>query len=263
MQYLAKILSLVFLALSSIVLIGLQAYFIGWIFLLLGALILIFADKSFKKDILLIYFSIGLLGISPISTDISYQHGAIMGTFLALTILIPYLVSKYVNKNNHVQFRFHHGRNWYTSEILYIVLTACITYLFFPIMLYQTGSYLNWNVEGGISNMIRLFIGTNALGIWDELFFISTVLGLLRRHLSFKMANLLQSILFTSFLYELGFRGWGFLIIFLFALLQGYIFKKTDSLFYVITIHLVADLILFLALIYLHHPTWMPIFITK
>ena len=38
--------------------------------------------------------------------------------------------------------------------------------------------------------------------------------------------------------------------------------KKSKSLFYVITIHLTLDLILFLALIFAHHPLWMPIFIT-
>src|SRR5438105_3569702 len=128
-------------------------------------------------------------------------------------------------------------------------------------MLKSSGSYVNWTVDPGVSNLVRFFIGTNALGIWDELFFVSTVLGLLRRHLAFPIANLTQSILFTSFLYELGFRGWAFLVIFLFALVQGYIFKKTESLFYIITIHLTFDLILYLALIYTHHPSWMPIFI--
>jgi len=258
LEYLAIIL----LATSAIVLIALQMKILGWLLLGTGIIVLFFCHKQFRKDLLLIYFCLGLLGITPITTDISYQHTFIMGGLLSVAVLVPYLVSRFIYKDYLVKFRFHHGRNWYRSEIAYILLTGIVAYLFLPIMLKGSGSYLNWTVAPGTENLIKLFIGTNALGIWDELFFVSTVLGILRRHLSFPVANLAQSVLFTSFLYELGFRGWAFLVIFAFALIQGYVFKKTDSLLYVITIHLVADFILYLVLIYLHHPTWVPIFIT-
>ena len=49
----------------------------------------------------------------------------------------------------------------------------------------------------------------------------------------------------------------------LFALTQGYIFKKTESLLYVITIHLTLDLVLFLALLNVHTPTLADIFLLK
>lgn len=254
--------SILLLDCAAIVLIALQMKLFGWILLAVGAIMLLFCNKQFRNNIFLIYVSIAILGVTPITTDISYSHMLLMGFLLILAIAIPYLVSRYLYKNKLVTFKFHHGRRWYKSEIFYVILTAVVTYLFFPLMLGQTGSYLNWTVAPGADNLIRLFIGTNALGIWDELFFVSTVLGILRKHLTFPLANLAQSVLFTSFLYELGFQGWSFAVIFIFALLQGYIFKKTDSLLYVITIHLVADLILYLVLIHLHNPTWIPIFIT-
>jgi membrane protease YdiL (CAAX protease family) len=254
--------SIILLDITAIVLIAFQMKMVGWLILGVGAFSLFFAGKQFRRDIFLIYICLALLGLTPITTDTSYGHTIVMGTFLILAIVIPYTMSRYVYKDHLVYFRMHHGRNWYKSEIFYIFLTAVVTYFLFPIMLRSSGSYLNWTVEPGTDNLLRLFIGTNALGIWDELFFVSTTLGILRRHLTFPFANLAQSILFTSFLYELGFRGWAFLIIFVFALLQGYIFKKTDSLFYVITIHLVADFILYLTLIYLHHPDWISIFAT-
>lgn len=250
------------LALTSIILIGLQITFWGWLLLLIGAFLLLFCPRQFRRDFLLVYVCLAILGITPITTDIRIPHMLYMGTLLSLAIIIPYTVSRYIYKNHLVTFRFHHGRKWFKSEIFYIFLTAVITYFLFPFMLRETGSYLNWTIEPGVGNLIILFIGTNALGIWDELFFVNTILGILRKYLSFPIANLTQSILFTSFLYELGFRGWAFLVVFGFALLQGYIYTKTESLFYVITIHLVADLILYLALIYLHHPAWLPIFVT-
>jgi membrane protease YdiL (CAAX protease family) len=78
----------------------------------------------------------------------------------------------------------------------------------------------------------------------------------------FKYANAAQAVIFTLFLFELGFRGWAPFAIFPFALSQGYIFNKTHSLLYVITIHLIIDLVLYLALIHAHYPQWLPIFLT-
>jgi membrane protease YdiL (CAAX protease family) len=256
-------LSLILLALSGIVLIGLQIKPVGWVLISIGAIVLFFCDKKFRNNIFLIYLSLSLLGITTITTDVSYQHMVMMGTTLILAVIIPYLISRYLYTDHVVQFQWHHGRQWYKTEILYIFFTAAISYLLLPFFLRDTGSYQNWTVEPGVDNLIRLFIGTNGLGLWDELFFVSTVLGILRRYLPFAQANIVQSILFTSFLYELGFRGWGFLMIFVFALIQGYVFKKTESLLYVITIHLTLDFILYLALIHSHHPDWLPIFLIK
>jgi membrane protease YdiL (CAAX protease family) len=254
--------SLCFMCLFGVFRIGLQEGFWSWTLWLAGVYLLFFSRRQFAKDIFLIFISLLILGFTPITTDVSYTHIFWMGSALILAVAIPYLISRYVYKDYLVRFRFHHGRKWYRKEVLYILVTAVISYFLLPFYLRNTGAYLNWGVEPGASFIIRLFIGTNALGIWDELFFVSTVLGIFRRYLSFLWANILQSILFTAFLFELGFTGWGFIMIYIFALVQGYVFKKTDSLFYVITIHLTLDLILFLALIFSHHPSWMPIFVT-
>lgn len=110
--------------------------------------------------------------------------------------------------------------------------------------------------------MIRLFIGTNGLGIWDELFFVVVVFNLFKSHFHLWWANIAQAVLWTAFLYELGFISWGVIAIFVFALTQGYIFHKTHSLPYTIAIHLTLDFILFLALVNAHNPSYFPIFMT-
>ena len=110
--------------------------------------------------------------------------------------------------------------------------------------------------------MIRLLIGTEALGLWDELFFVLTILAILRQYMPFWWANCIQAILWTLFLYQLSFRSWGPVFIFAFALLQGYIFLRTKSLLYLLSIHLTLDFILFLALVHAHYPELVRIFIT-
>lgn len=256
-------LSLLFMAGAAVLLMGFQIKTIGWCLYGAGGLSLLFtSSRDFRRHIGLIYISLGLLGLIPISTDIDNSNFLRMGVVLTLAVSIPYIISRRVLKDNLVRFQFHHGRRWFKKEILYIAVTAVLAYLLVPFYLENSGAYTNWSVERTAESIGRLFIGTNALGIWDELFFVSTVLGVLRHYLKFSWANSLQAVLFTSFLYELGFTGWGPLVIYPFALLQGYIFKRTDSLLYVITIHLTLDFILFLALINAHHPDLADIFIT-
>lgn len=250
------------LAITGIILIALQNKPVGFSLLLLLALTILLLPSQIKKHWLLIIFSVFILGIIPINTNVDIDHMLLMGVALSAAIAVPYIFTTYVYKSGVIKYTWHHGRKWYKHEIFYILLTALIAYIVLPFYLSTTGAYLNWSVEPGINNLIKLFIGTNALGIWDELFFIATILALLRLGLTFWFANITQAVLFTCFLYELGFTGWAPLIIYPFALLQGLIYMKTESLLYVITIHLTLDLILYLALIDAHHPNWLPIFIT-
>lgn len=253
--------SLLLLAASTIVLIGLQ-HPLGWLLLLAGVALLYFTRRDFARHIALIYLSIAILGITPINTDTSPVHMLIMGALIGLAVALPYLISRFVYKTHVVRFRFIHGKHWLRPIFVYAGGATIAAYFLLPFYLTNTGAYLNWTVEPGLANITAFFIGTNALGIWDELFFINTAFAILRIYLPFWWANVLQAVLFTSFLYELGFIGWGVVMIFLFALAQGYIFKKTESLLVVIAIHLVFDLVLFLAIIEAHQPNWLNLFIT-
>lgn len=254
---------LILLALSALFLVGLETKPVGWMLWLAGVIALLPNKRLFRLHVGLIYISLGLLGLVPIITDVTNENFLRMGSVLGLAIYIPYYIDRKVLKTNIIRYKFHHGRRWYKTEVLYIAVTALIAYFLLPFYFDSTNAHLNWTVENNPSSIIRLFIGTNALGIWDELFFVSTVLGILRIYLPFWQANVLQSVLFTSFLFDLGFTGWAPWVLYPFALLQGYIFKKTDSLFYVITIHLTLDLVLFLALINAHHPHLVNIFISS
>ncbi len=92
------------------------------------------------------------------------------------------------------------------------------------------------------------------------MFFICTVFAIYRRHFPLWQANLLQAMVFVSFLWELGYQSWGPLLTIPFALVQGAIFQLTKNLAYVITVHLLFDLVVFLVLIHGHNQTWPSIF---
>jgi membrane protease YdiL (CAAX protease family) len=238
---------------------------LGWALLGLATIPPVMAYKSaFGRHMLLLIGVLVLLGLVPIDTTITYSHIAVMGTVLALTILVPYFVARdWFKEKLLITFPFRTGRKWYRKEIGYVIFAGVASYFILPFYLGTTGSYLNWGVELETSYIVRLFMGTNALGIWDELFFVGICLALLRQHLPFWFANIAQATMWTAFLYELGFRGWGPFAIFFFALSQGLIFRNTKSVLYIITVHLTLDFVLFLVLIHLNHPEYLRIFITS
>lgn len=97
-------------------------------------------------------------------------------------------------------------------------------------------------------------MGVGAVGIWDELFFICTVFVLLCRHFPVWQANLLQAVCSFHFSGSSATRHWGPLLTIPFALLQGFIFMKTRSLEYVVTVHLLFDAVVFLVLAHALQP---------
>ena len=120
------------------------------------------------------------------------------------------------------------GHPWTRTEKWYLAAVVVMGYALLPAYMVNTGVYTNWPAVSDPEGIFRLFLGTNVLGIWDELFFICTVFVLLRRHLPLAQANVLQAVLFTSFLWELGFHAWAPVFIFPFALLQALIFTRDE-----------------------------------
>ncbi len=255
----ASLCLLIFGALNNL---ALHNRWLGWASLLVGVLTLLGTKKEFAKHAVLIFISIAILSLIPINTDITLSHMLIMGSALTLAIAIPFFVTRKIYRQKVIRYPLLHGP-WTRWHYGYIVLVAVLGYLILPFWMQNTGHYMNWSVDTSPWQLFVLFLGTNGLGIWDELFFIITVLALLRRHIPFNWANIVQACLFTIFLYELGFRGWAPFAIFPFALLQGFIFKKSESLLYIIVVHLTLDLVLYLALINAHHPHLLNVFLTR
>jgi len=219
------------------------------------------ADRALLRDLALIATGVVIVSTVPLNADLGLSHMAVMGTALILAVAIPYLVSRFVYRDHAVRFPVNTGQRWTRIEYLYLGLVVFLGWAILPVYLISTGVYQNWPNALEPDVFVRLFVGVNAVGIWDELFFICTTFTLLRRHFPDWQANLLQAVIFSSFLWEIGYESWGPLLTFPFALLQGYTFKRTRSLSYVVTVHLIFDFVLFLALVHAHNRDWLPVFI--
>ena len=254
------------LALSGFLLFGLQTYVAGYA--VVGVSLAVAwglgraagAGQALLRDLSLIAFGLVVMSAVPINTEISNEHLLTMGTAMVLAVGVPYLVSRFVYRDHAIRFPVRTGQRWTRFERGWLVAVVMIGYLLLPVYLIRTEVYRNWPAVSDPEGVGRLFVGTNALGIWDELFFVCTAFALLRRHLPDWQANVLQAVLFTSFLWELGFHSIGPLFIYPFALVQGYTFKITRSLTYVVAVHLLFDLVLFGVLLHAHNRQWLDLF---
>ena len=242
---------------AAVLLFGVQVQLAGYAMLAVGLGVAWLTDHSGRTSRLLPDLALIALGQVIISTisleaDISYGNMALMGTVLALAVVVPYVVSRYVYGDRVIRFPWRTGRRWTRTQWIYLIGITVAAWLILPFYFITSGVYQNWPTVTEPDEIARLFVGVNAVGTWDELFFICTVFALLRRHFPTWQANLLQTIVFVSFLWELGYQSWGPLLTIPFALIQGYTFKLTKSLTYVLVVHLIFDAFVFMVIVYAH-----------
>ena len=248
-------------SLGGFLVFGLELHEAGYAVLAVAVALGLVVHRALGRDLALVVVGLVIMSAVPITTDVSNEHMVTMGTAMVLAVAVPYAGSRFLYRDHAVRFTVRPGEAWTRLEKGYLVAVPLLGYAVLPAYMIDTGVYRNWPAVSDPEGIARLFLGTNVLGIWDELFFICTVFTLLRRHLPFWQANVLQAVLFTSFLFELGFHSWGPVMIYAFALVQGYIFGLTRSLTYVVCVHLLFDFVLFLVLVHAHTPTWLDVFV--
>ncbi len=247
----------------------LEIPWLGWVLLALGIAAAWWMERgratapgpSLTRDLSLI--AIGLLIVSVIPLAAELDNLAMLRFTLALggAVAVPYVISRYLYRDRAISFPWRTHRRWGRLQWGWLVAVLVLGWLILPFYFITSGVYQNWPVVDTPDLIARLFVGVGAVGIWDELFFICTVFALLRRHFPDALANVLQAIVFVSFLWELGYREWGPLLTIPFALLQGFIFLRTHSLAYVVTVHLLFDAVVFAVLVHAHNPGMLPIFL--
>lgn len=213
------------------------------------------------RDLLLI--AIGMVIVSTISVkaDIGWGNFFLVGFVLAAAVAVPYLISRFVFKDRVIRFKWRGDWPWSKVQWGYLVLVLFLGWLILPFYFITSGVYLNWPNTVTADEIGRLFVGVNAVGLWDELFFILTVFVLFMRHFPVWQANLLQMVIFVSFLWELGYQSWGPLLTIPFALIQGWIYFQTKSLSYVVTVHLLFDAVVFLVIVHARNDGVIPFFL--
>lgn len=242
---------------AAVLLFGFMAPIAGYAMIAVGLLAAWLCDRSGRTERLLADLALIAIGLVIISTmslkaDLSDAGMVRFALVLGLAVAVPFFVSRFVYRERVIRFPWRTGRRWTRTQWAYLAGVTLAGWLVLPAYFIGSGVYENWPAVDGANEIGRLAVGVTAVGTWDELFFICTVFALLLRHFPAWQANLLQATVFVSFLWELGYQSWGPLLTIPFALVQGYTFKLTKSLTYVLVVHLLFDLVVFLVLVYAH-----------
>ncbi|MCC6498421.1 MAG: CPBP family intramembrane metalloprotease [Propionibacteriaceae bacterium] len=246
---------------SAVWLIALQQPVIGLGVLAAGLALALWVDRRLARTLGIVACGLVILSVTSLEADLSDLGMLRFTLVLGGAVLVPTLLARRLISPDAVSFPVR-GRPWTGLQWWYLGAVVVIAYLLLPFYFVGSGAYANWPAVATANEIGRLFVGVNAVGIWDELFFVCIVFALYRRHVPLWTANVLQAIVFVSFLWELGYRSWGPLLTIPFALVQGWIFATTASLGYVVTVHLLFDAIVFLVLVHAHNPHLFDFFVT-
>lgn len=256
------------LSASAYFLFAIRIPIIGYVMIAIALATAYYLDRTKRsedlaKDLLLIAIGMVIVSTVSVEADISWGNFFLLGFVLAAAVAVPYLLSRFAFKDHAIRFPWKGAWPWTKVQWGYLVLVLFLGWLILPFYFITSGVYLNWPIVTTPDEIGRLFVGVNAVGTWDELFFICTVFVLYRRHFPAWQANLLQMVIFVCFLWELGYQSWGPLLTIPFAILQGFTFNLTKSLAYVLTVHLLFDAVVFLVIVHARNPGTIPFFLVS
>lgn len=218
--------------------------------------------SSLLRDLSLIAMGLIIVRSIPLHAELDTWSMVRFTIVLGGAVVVPYLVSRFIYRDRATGFPWRAGERWGALHWSWLAGVLVLGWLILPFYFIGSGVYQNWPAVDDPNLIARLFVGVGAVGIWDELFFICTVFAVLLRHFPPWLANVLQAVVFVSFLWELGYRAWGPILTIPFALVQGFIFLRTRSLGYVVTVHLLFDAVVFAVLVHAHNPHLFDIFPT-
>nr|WP_165372686.1 CPBP family glutamic-type intramembrane protease [Cellulomonas sp. HLT2-17] len=247
---------------SAVLLFAVHVRPVAYVPLVLGVALAWRIDRPLGRDLLLIATGMTIVSSISLEADLSDAGIARFAVALSLAVAVPFALSRWWLREESIQFPWRAHRPWTRTHWGYLAGVVLTGYLVLPWYFLSSGVWSNWPPLTGPGDIARLFVGVAAVGTWDELFFICTVFALLRRHFALWPANVLQSLVFVSFLWELGYRSWGPVLTVPFALIQGFTFAKTASLTYVLVVHLLFDAVVFAVLVHAHDPRLFDVFLT-
>jgi len=257
-----RLAALVAFCASGALLIPLESYVGGGILWLAGA-VLTFRepDLAFRRRMGVLLATVAVLAAAPIHTDTSPRHFIALGIPFLLVILGPALILSRTDPGV-IRYRFCPKRfRW--LDIFYLVISIPLAWMAFELYFKVINPDVptHWALplvpESGAN--WRLFAGINGIGIWDEFFFVNTVFVILRSLFPLRLANAAQAVIYTAVLYDMAFTGIGPVLVYLFALTQGFMFEDSENLLYVLVVHVIVDVFLLSAIFNHAYPGFTPI----
>lgn len=224
----------------------------------LTALVLLLRDPdgAFRRRMGVLLGLVVLLACAPIRTGTDPQHMLVLGLFFLTVVVFPGLRLRRTDPGVIAWRILPRRLRW--RDLVYVAVSFPLAMGVLHLWFFRVNPWMptHWALPAtpDPEQTRRLIVGINLVGIWDELFFINSVYGILRSLFPQKLANAAQAVVYTSVLYTMAFTGIGPLVIYLFALTQGAMYEGSRSLLWVLIVHLVVDLFLVAAILHFYYP---------
>ncbi len=243
---------LVAFAVATVALIPMEAFGAGAVaWIACAGLTRLERDPRLQRNMGLLLGCIAVLAVAPIHTGLEPIHFATLGIPLLAVVLGPWLVLHRLAPDE-ARWRFW-PRPVHRRDVAYTLVSVPLAWAIIELYFFHLNPELptHWPLPPtwDAGAVRRLTLGINAVGIFDELFFINTCYVLLRQLFPARVANAAQAVVYTSVLYHMAFTGWGIVIVYLFALTQGVMYEKSRVLLWVLIVHLIVDMFLVLAIV--------------
>ena len=242
---------------ATVLLIPMERFVFGAV-IWLATLLLTMKDPDpvLRRKMTVLLGTVAVLAAAPIHTGRDTTHFFTLGTPFLVVVLLPSIV---LNRTDAgvIDWRFR-PRQFQWMDIIYVGISIPLAWGVIQLYFFTINPELstNWPMPTDYSEEAkwRLIIGINCVGIWDELFFMTTVYGLMRSLFPPVIAIVGQAIVYTSVLYDMAFTGIGPIVVYLFALTQGVMYEKSRCLLYVLIVHLIVDAFLVIAILQYFYP---------
>lgn len=256
-RYVLRLMSLILFCTSVVLLVPLKFHIAGLIFWLAGiATVIMVRDPAFRRRMGLLYVLASVLAVAPINTDRSNMHFLALGIPFAFVAFVPTMALSQTDPGV-IDWRLL-PRKFSWRDIIYTVISLPLAWGIINWYFFHANPELptHWPMPAEYSSEAfwRLFIGINCVGIWDEIFFINTVFAIVRSLFPFRIANAAQAVVYTSVLYAMAFTGVGPVVVYVFALTQGFMYERSRCLLYVLIVHIIVDAVLVAAIMKYHYP---------
>lgn len=250
------LITLLSLLAAAVLWIALDAWLWGLPFALLFVFTVTLEPRERRSLYLALAAPLLLLSFAPISTDTSAWGFLYLGACFLWALVLPAWLTQNENPSP-VTFAFW-PRKLEPLEVFYVLLSVPLAWgvfrLYFGVLSPEVP--FNWTLppapDGG--ELLRLFIGINLVGVWDELFFVNVGYALLRGLFPARTANLAQAVIYTTVLWTMAFRGFGPIFVYIFALTQGAMYERSRVLLWVLLVHLIVDYFLFQEIVTAYYP---------
>lgn len=246
--------------------VALERWVPGGVALALGALgTWSSGDPAFRRRMGVLLGAVAWLGLAPINTSTADRNFVELGFFFLAAVAVPSLILARTDPGV-LRYRLR-PRRISLLELAYVALAVPLAWaglrLYFAL---GPDVAFNWSLPSVPQDepLLRLFVGINLVGVWDELFFVNVSFAILRSLFPMRVANPAQAVIYTAVLWDMAFRGVGPVFVYAFALTQGAMFERTENLLYVLAVHLIVDYFLFQEIVTAYYPGftawWHPAF---